>query len=96
MFDNEMLLPNGAPRPGVGYPRDVPLSGGTADRDGEIAADIVRDLISDTRRNLTHLADLRAAHIEAFRALEAMHAETLEELEGLLEFLPCRCGGCRR
>ena len=96
MFDNQMLLPNGAPRPGVGYPRDVPLSGGTADRDGEIAADIVRDLISDTRRNLTHLADLRAAHIEAFRALEAMHYETLEGLEGLLEFLPCRCGWCRR
>ena len=77
-------------------PRDVPGTGSHVDRDGEIAADIVLDLISDTRRNLTHLADLRAAHIEAFRALEAMHVETLESLDTLLEFLPCRCGGCRR
>ncbi len=77
-------------------PRDVPGTGSHVDRDGEIATDIVLDLISDTRRNLTHLADLRAAHIEAFRALEAMHYETLEGLEGLLEFLPCRCGWCRR
>lgn len=101
MFDNQMLPPHDLGRTVRDSPRDVLASGTPTPRNlshadllASVAADIVRDLISDTRRNLTHLADLRAAHIEAFRSLEAMHAEILNNLDALLEFIPCACSEC--